>query len=317
MKTKEQFSITYFLTRPFFFGIIYSQIFGLSETDSIISCLLGTIIGLFTIYLISKMDYSDQKFKTIQIFFYIFLLILAISSIETYASSFLLTKTPKIIIITPAILLVSYASLKDISVIKKCAFIFVIMSISISIIICLLLSNYINIQNILPFFTHKPLNVLQSAMIFALMSASPNILLKKENIPLKNHLIFYLITTIINTIIAFLTLAILTPDVAKIYSYPEYMVLKRIRIFEFIENIENLSVLIWYFDYFFLLVFIFKRMQEIIKKRVIFFIIIILTTLLTTFFIANDFYITIWIYKYCPIIISTFLILFISTLKHK
>ena len=83
-------------------------------------------------------------------------------------------------------------------------------------------------------------------MIFGVMSASPNILLKDENIPLKNHLIFYLITTIINTTIAFLTLAILTPDVAKIYSYPEYMVLKRIRIFEFIENIENLSVLILY-----------------------------------------------------------------------
>ncbi|MBR4231401.1 MAG: hypothetical protein IKR74_04535 [Bacilli bacterium] len=317
MKTKEQFSITYFLTRPFFFGIIYSQIFGLSETDSIISCLLGTIIGLFIIFLISKMDYSDKKFKTIQIFFYLFLFILAISSIETYASSFLLTKTPKIIIIIPAIMLVSYANQKDMSVIKKCAFIFAIISIFSTIIICLLLSNYLNIQNILPFFSHKPLNILKSAMIFGVMSASPNILLKDENIPLKNHLIFYLITTIINTTIAFLTLAILTPDVAKIYSYPEYMVLKRIRIFEFIENIENLSVLIWYFDYFFLLVYIFKKMQEIIKKRVIFFIIIIMTTLLTTFFIANDFYITIWIYKYSSIIISTFLILFISTLKHK
>ncbi len=315
---KEHLSLTYFISRPFFFGIIYSQLFNLSGNDSLISCVIGTLLGFIILYLISKMNFDNHQ--TIQLLFYLFLLILALCSIETYVSSFLLVKTPKIIIIIPAIMLVSYVSFKDTNSLKKCAFIFFIISTFSLLIVSLLLSSYLNISNVLPFFTTESLGILKGSVIFAIMSCVPNILLKEENMPLKKQIIYYLMVSLINTLICFLTLAALTPNVAKIYSYPEYMVLKRIKLLSFIENVENISVLIWYFDFFFLLVFIFKRLFNLIKKRVVFGIIIALTTLLTTFYIANNYYLTIWLYTYCPLIMLVFFLLFLTTIsseKHK
>ena len=317
---KEHFSLTYFISRPFFFGIIYSQLFNLSGSDSLISCFIGTILGILILFLISKMNISSKKYQTIQLLFYLFLLILALCSIETYVSSFLLVKTPKIIIIIPAIILVTYVSFKDTKSLKKTAFIFFIISIISILIVSLLLSSYLNISNILPLFISKPQSIIKGSIIFAIMSTFPNILLKEEQIPIRKQISYYLITSFINTMICFYTLATLTPQVAKIYSYPEYMFLKRIKLLSFIENVENISVLIWYFDYFFLLVLIFKRLLCIIKKRVIFGIIITLTTLLTTYYIANNYYLTIWLYTYCPLIMLSFFFIFLTTIsnaKHK
>ena len=306
---KENFCLTYFISRPFFFGIIYSLLFSLNGSDSLIAAFIGTFLGIIIIALISKMNFNENKFRLIQIITYLFFLVIAFTSIETYASSYLLTKTPKIIIIIPALLLVCYVAFKKMNTLKKASLIFFIMSIASIIFIIFLLSNYLNVQNILPFFTHKPMNIIKGSIIFAIMSAFPNILLKEENISLRKHIIFYLITSLINIIIGFLALTILTPDVAKIYSYPEYMVLKRIKILGFIENVENLSVLIWYFDYFFLITLTLKRIYNIIKKKAVFLGIAILTAIFSTFFIANDFKITIWLYRYCPWVM---IVLFLS-----
>ena len=310
---KEHFSLTYFLSRPFFFGIIYSQIFSLSQADSIIACLLGTIIGAGILYTISKMK-LDNSSRVLQLLFYLFLLILALSSIETYVSSYLLVKTPKIVYIIPAIILITYVSLKDTKSLKKVSVLFMIISITSFSSIIFLLSNYININNVLPLFTQKPISVFKSSLIFGNMSSLPNILLKEENIDIKKQIFYYFVTSLINTFLCILTLSALTPEVAKIYSYPEYMVLKRIKLFDFIENTENLSVLMWYFDYFFLLSMVFKKILTITKKRIVFIFIIILTTLFTTFCIANDFSKSMWLYNYSPLIMGIFFCLFIFTI---
>ena len=44
------------------------------------------------------------------------------------------------------------------------------------------------------------------------------------------------------------TILCLGEPLIRIYSFPEYAVLKQIKILDFIENIENLSTFIWYFD---------------------------------------------------------------------
>lgn len=305
---KENFSLTYFISKMFFSGSIYSLMFNYVENDSLIACLLGTIFGLFIIVLINKMNLNNNFFKIILFLTYLFFIIIVFATFETYTDSFLLTNTPKIIAIIPAFLVSLYASFKSINTTKRVSFIFLIISILSIGLILLMLSSYLNIENVLPLFVHKKTSILKASFTFGVLSAFPNILLKEEKIPLKKHLIYYLITSFINLIICYFILSVLTPYVAKIYSFPEYMVLKRIMIFDFVENVENLSALVYYFDYFFIITLTFIRIKNLIKNKTAYVIIITLTVLLTTFLFIKDYSITLYLYHYSSIIMFAFLV---------
>ena len=320
---KENFSLTYFISATLFFGTIYSQIFNLSGSDSIFAGFIGTIIGIIIIILIHKMNFELSFFRLIQIIIYLFFIVFSLTTIETYVSSFLLTKTPKILIIIPAVLICLYASFKDIKTLRRASFIFICLSITSFAIIISMLSSYFCFNNLLPFFTTKMSNILKASLTFGILSAFPNIILKEENIKLSKHILYYIITTIFYMIICTFTLATLTPEVAKIYSFPEYMVLKRIKFFGFIENVENLSALVWYFNYFYFLALTFKRINNIIKNKTAFITLIILTALFTTFFIANNYiralylYHNVLLYMIFFLFIMSFSIFLKSNVKHK
>ena len=312
---KENFSLVYFISRAFFAGSIYSLMLNLSGSDSILSCIIGITIGLIIIYLINKMNFNKDKFKLIQICFYLFLITLSITTIETYINQFLLTNTPKIIVIIPAIILCLYTSFKNINSIKRTSFILIIISIFLFILMNILLTSYIDINNILPIFNNKITNIFKSSLIFGVLSSTPNILLKEENIPLKKHLKYYLIVSLLNTFICFLIISILTTNVAKLYSFPEYMILKRIKVFEFIENVENIMFVIWYFDYFILLTITFKRIYNILNNKLFAIMLIFFTSFIDTFLIANNYITMLNIYHYSYIIMLIFIILFSFTIK--
>jgi len=111
-------------------------------------------------------------------------------------------------------------------------------------------------------------------------------------------------------------LGALTPNVAKMYSFPEYMVLKRIKIFGFIENIENIITAIWYIDLFVFITMILKRIYGIINKKIIYYPVIFTIILFTTYFIVDNYYRVIFLYHYTPYILLIMMgILGISALK--
>jgi len=313
---KENFSMVYFLTRPLFLGIAFSLIFSQSGSDAIIACILGSILGSILIYFINKMNFSKENFKIIQLIIYIYFLLLAVMVLESFINSFFLKSTPKIIIIAPTLVLCLYTSFKDIKTIKRSTFLLVFLSIIIFLIAAISLSNFFTIDNITPFFTHPIFSIIKSSIVFASLSAVPNILLKEENIPFKKHLKYYLISCLVHTLVCICTLGALTPNVAKIYSFPEYMVLKRIKIFSFIENIENILTAIWYIDLFVFMTMILKRIYNIVKSKLIFYPIIIVTTIFTTYFIVGNYYRIIFLYHFTPYILLVMLfILGFSSLK--
>ena len=314
---KENFALTYFISQMLFSGTIFSTMFNKSGADSLIACFLGIIIGLLIIYLIHKMNFDSNSFRLIQIALYLYFIIIFLSTVETFVNSFLLYNTPVIFILIPVVIFGTYGAFKSTTTLRKAATIFIFMSISFYLLTILSLTSYLNLNNILPLLTHKPIKIISSAFTFGILSAFPNILLKEENIPLKKHLLFYTIASLFNTYICFYTLAVLTPNVAKIYSFPEYMVLKRIKILGFIDNIENLSSIAWYFDYYYFISFAFKRLYNIIKNKIIYFVVIILTALFTINIIVNNYHITLLFYKSSTLVMSIFLLLMCTTIFKK
>ena len=71
---KENFTLVYFLTRPLFLGIAFSLLFNESGSDSIIACILGTMLGCLFITFINKMKFNKDNFKLIQFIIYIYFL---------------------------------------------------------------------------------------------------------------------------------------------------------------------------------------------------------------------------------------------------
>jgi len=313
---KENFSLAYFITRPLFLGLAFSLLFNQSGSDAIISCLLGTLLGIFFIHLIHKMKFSKDNFKIIQLIIYFYFLVLAVMVLETFIGSFFLTTTPKIIIIAPSLILCFYAAAKKMITIKRTTFLLLFLSIGIFSLAAISLGNFFTIDNIAPLFIHKTSSIFKSAFIFAILSASPHLLLKGENINFSCHLKGYLFSCLIHTLVCIVILGALTPNVAKIYSFPEYMVLKRIKIFKFIENIENILTAIWYIDIFVFITMILKRIQEILKSKVLYYPSVILTVILTTYLIVDHYSRIIFLYHYTPyILLILFGIISISALK--
>ncbi len=324
---KENFSLAYFLTRPIFLGNIFSLVIGYTGSDALICFILGNILGVFFIYLLNRFSSDSKFYKYIKIILYILFIIISTYTIEVFINDFFLLETPKWIIIATSIILCLYASFKDYKVIKYTSIILCILSLFTLGITFLSLFSYIKLDSLTPFFTSKISSIFKGTIIYASLSTIPHILLSEDKIPLKEHIKYYLFSSIILSIVGFLILTVLTPNVAKIYRFPEYILLKRIRLFNFIENFENILSTIWYLDYFIFLTLTFKNLRkELNNNKILFYTIIILTPCLTNLLLVNKYFPVLILHKHLGLIATIFIILFgltqikklfISSERHK
>lgn len=265
MITKRQYKIlSFFLTRSLFFGLGISNIFYHSNNDAWISGIIGTILGLGIlsfIYLIRK------KIPDLTLFFkqgilgfiskvFLFLLALfclhdVIISLTTMTSSFLLPLTPPIIIALAIMILVIYGNLKGVKIFARVAEVLIPISITIflfKVISGLFISDY---NNFLPFFYGHKLGIIKGSLVFMLFSVTPSFLLltiDNMNLNYKDTISGYLWGSITIIITLFVVMGTIGPALATTFRYPEYMALKKIRILDFIENIENILTFTWLFD---------------------------------------------------------------------
>lgn len=310
--------LVYFCTRPFLLGITYSLIIGKSMQDSLICLIIGTILGTLFISVIHKLDLNNKYAKVLLFICYILFIIIASSVLETFTSSFFLTNTPKIIIIIPSIILCLYSVFNGLDSIKRTISILYYISLFLIIICFLSLLKLFNISNIIPFFITSKSNLLKSILSYAILTSFPNIVLYNQNIKKSEHIKSYLYSNIINFLVLLFTLVILTPYVAKIYSFPEYMVLKRIKILNFIENIENIMASIWYLDLYVFMALTYNNIYTLFKNnKIVLTIIVFLTNLFTTYCILNNYSILLDLYNYSYIVLFILFILFLPNLLNK
>lgn len=257
MITKRQYQIlSFYLTRALFFGLGITKIINLARNDSWISGILGTIIGLGVISLIYYLKENKKSFNSFLP--KIFLLLLAIFclhdvllSLITMMSSFLLPLTPTIIIAIVVVITIIYGNYKNATSFSKVAQILLPISLiifSFKLISSLAITDY---NNFLPFFYGHKLGIFKASLVYALLSSAPSLLLlniDNETMNYRQSILGYLIgsLTIILTLISIN--GVLGPTLANIMRFPEYMTLKKLRIENFVENIENILTFTWLFD---------------------------------------------------------------------
>jgi spore germination protein KB len=83
----------------------------------------------------------------------------------------------------------------------------------------------------------------------------------------KNNIPAYLLSSITLIVKMFLIIAIVGPVLASLYRFPEYVILKEIKILDFIEKIENIVALSWILDHFIYVSMSALFIKELLPKK--------------------------------------------------
>ena len=313
--------LIYFLSRSLFLGGGISTLFLYCSKDAYIAIILGTLLGIGIIYIISRIKiskpfniYLQEKsvinilIKFIFICYIIFGIFILLIILATFLYSYFLPFTPLVISCLPFIFLAAFLSPKSTSKIVYVAQVLFIISLILIFLKTILLANEFDFGNLLPVLTTKPFNIFKASLIFTILSTAPFILLIDESIQFKQSLKYYLISSL-TIFIVVLTITVVLGELVNVYSYPEYSVLRKIRLFKFIENIENFISIGWFFDIFICLSLSSLKLKQLFNtnKSIVSFGITTLILFIVNCLIINNFYNSIIIYKIFPIILAIFM----------
>ena len=258
--------LTYFISSSSMFGIGFFLLFKNAGKDAWISLLLGTLLGIMIIYLYSKikMYLKNNNLKETLKNTFIGKIYLGIF----FVFYLYLLYTPKIVVIIPFLLLAIYITYKEKRVLETLSNLLFTISIVVIIIYIVALFKYIDFNNLKPIFSESTWGIMKASLIYASITTIPNIItINFNNNDFKYELKIYLSSCLMLFLILFATILCLGEPLIKIYSFPEYAVLKQIKILDFIENIENLSTFIWYFDMFITLSVLTTNVKEILPQK--------------------------------------------------
>lgn len=293
INNRQVFAISYFLSRIFFVGFGFSLLRKLVGIDSWMAASLGTLLGGAIVFLFSILrkkvngnlkDYHGSVFVkwTLIILYFLFNLFVfsqVLFVFQTFASSFFLIKSPIYFITFPIPFIIYRICKNGISTISKIAEVLMPISILLFLFSFLGLLKYFNIEFFKPVLMTKPLTLLQGTLYFAAYSSSSFFLLLNVPMEKPKFTIKFFISSITVVILCIYIIGVLGPNLIQIYRYPEYMMLKKIKLFNFIEKVENILSLTWLFDLFIALGISGNNLKECLPKKhnsVLFFLLLIL-----------------------------------------
>lgn len=274
-------------------GINLSIIKNDCHIDSWIAVILSYIIGfiplLLTIYIASyheelnlfeknKHLFGDYLGTFINLIISIILLIITITLLYNtiiFINSEFLYRTPQIISIILLVSIIIYSNIKKINVITHTSFILVSFGIILFILSNISLINEVNLDNLLPILKTNPINILNSSIKLSIINTLPIIailIIPKDKITNKKKynkslIITYIIGSIISTITTINTISTLGIYLTNTFQYPEYIVLKRIKLFGFLERTENIIATIWITSSYIYMTILIYTISKSIKKN--------------------------------------------------
>ncbi len=237
-----------------------------SGNSSLVATGLGIILGLVPIALLifiskfteeeSIFDVLKKKFGIVGIVLNIILVVGALCVL--FVSSWLfinfiisqfLTRNSYYILALFFFVVISYCASRGIEVIGRTTIVLSMICLFTVVVVSLFLAPNVEINNIFPIFDVGVGNFIQGAFLFVSFAAIPCFLIlaisRKELVCSKKYakgMIFgYLAGCIVIWLILFLVIGVYGIDMAKIFSYPSYSLLKKIQAFNFIERVENIS----------------------------------------------------------------------------
>ncbi len=300
-------SIVYFLTRSFFLGFGISMLLYQSGKDVYFGAILGVLLGLIITYfynsIISNKKEKDLKYlyknnkiigRIAQVLMFLASYIILIYSLILYTVfviSFLLINSPVLYVIIPFLIIGFYLAFKSLKIISRVASILLPISVIFSIISFLGLGGFFEVTNFLPILTNSPTSFFKTAFSFAGISVFPNILTLHFHDDTKNNMKIYILASIIIIITCICINGVLGQALTQIFRFPEYMVLKQLQAFKFIEKVENIFSNIWIFDLFITVVMAIYSIKESIptknNKLITVLILVITVFLINKIFVFN------------------------------
>lgn len=234
----------------------------------------------------------------------------------TFINSQILPQTPIIFLSLISTLIAYYFVSKGIrTIFRSSTIIFVINVILFSIAIVNLVVDF-DISNFFPFLKDGMSPVFKGSIYISIQTVIPLftlLIIPKNSIESNKHSTKYLIySSIFVYLLIFLLfvfiLGNLGIDLSKYYTYPEYMVLKNIEVFGFIDRIENVLTLQWIFGFLFAYSFLLYYLKEIINKsfyiktkyNIEMIIICIIIVIFGSIAFKNDIVYAKYIYDYSP-----------------
>lgn len=263
-------------------GLPMTNIFNIAGVDSYFCILVAAVVGIIPVLLILYLaNYNEEENLSglvvsifgkyfgfvINLILCLFFLVIGIMTsyhVCNFVISQFLSDTPVWIVAGFIAVVVLYNVLQGLEVMSRVNFILVVLILVLfttSVIPLIPQIELSNFQPILEYGVKKPiwggilLTLTNIVPMFLILVIPKKKILDKEKY---NKAIvggFYL-AGVITFIFVGLTIGVLGIHLSKIYQYPEYMVLKRITLFSFLNRIENLLSIQWIFRCFSMLSFI-------------------------------------------------------------
>ena len=248
------FTIIVSLTSSAFYGIYSSYIIHISKSTSLFSMLIGLILGLlfsklFIYYFKSKKSKSNILFILCTLLTYIFFTY----RLTSFLSNEYLIEMPNYMISLLIITLTYYISSKGLETTISVSTISFYISIILFIFDSSNLVGQINLNNFLPLFNITINDFIMSSVFFTLYFFVPIVNISFINInqieDIHNFNKYYYLAIIVSFLISFITLfntiGVSGIQVNLLFDYPIYISLKKIKLFSFLDSIENISIMLW------------------------------------------------------------------------
>ncbi len=316
--------ITYFNSKLFLLCFGFYLMFDQIGHNAWIAVILGSLLGGFNIYIFNLLKKEQNNlnnnkvlkwtYKLLMIIFSSFLVILILAVLELFVSAFYLVNTPRIIIVFSFLITALYIVSKGDNILIKLSNILYPVSLLFIIIAFLVVYKYIDYSEILPILNVSKLNIIKSTLIYSALSSIPCILAINYNNNFKEEIKNYCIASLCLLSICLATSLVLGDELLKMYSFPTYTVLKRVKILNFIENIENFLAFIWYFDFIILLTSSLSNLKSNINNKYIFYILSLLLPFISIYLLGVNYINLTVITTYAYIILYSFLAIIIILL---
>ena len=317
MINKRQYIIlSFFLTRALFLGGCFSLLVKLTKNSMLIAGGIGMLVGYFLLYLLFKMKGSLSTIVKVMICIVI-LLINTLSS-NMLTSNYLLSNTPTLFILLFFFIVLLYGKSKKMEVIGRVSEIVIMLSILVYVLGYIGIGTNIEISKMLPIMNSKFIDVIKGIVIFSSAALLPNILLLdyKEDLKFKDISIGYIVGSISILLIMFFILTIYGSELSSIARFPEYLILKKVNIMNYITNLENVLVMEWIVNIIICCLFSIKVLFNSMKNvKVLFYIVIVSLIMICEMFLFKNYSYVLMIKNYIYYI--CFILVILSLLFRK
>ena len=329
-----------------FYGTFSSYILTVTKTDSLLSIIIGFIISLLLskilVTLFDRYENKDfveinikifKKFSSLTVILFTLCSFISYTLLTQRLSSFLsnqyLIDTKGYVILLMILGITYYISSKGIDTIIRVSIITFYISISIFLFDFLSLIRQINLHNYLPLFNVNIKSILITSILFSIYFIVPLIhiysIKKDEIINKKSFNKYYYLSITVSFIIILLnmitTIGVSGITISNMFDYPIYITLKRIKLFSFLDSLEDISIMLWILFIIntsnMMLLFIRNNIKELVhpKNTSIIMIVLVVISFIISVFLINPVFIESHSYMIIPLIVqATILILLIISI---